>query len=474
MITRSPIAKIHRVALISMLIAPFALAEESSDPEQSHAFIPEPIPFYESKSPSTNRHPDRPSYAKTLDRFTDNDAISWLEFGIEQRSRFELRHEFFANDRESDELFMLRSRAYVGIRDILDPLRFGFEFQDSRLFGSRDDETPTDVNHVEIQQAFAELYFENALGDDQPLSFRVGRMSFDAVDRRLFSRNGFRNTTNAFEGFRIRAGDKQSLWEIDFFAFQPVERRPRQFDRGDEERWIYGINGYWRGWSPHITLEPYYFILDEDRKSLDMVDRELHTLGLHGYGLIGESGFDYDFNFAFQFGETEFENHRAFAAHGELGYSWRHPWQPRVALTFDYATGDDNPDDSESGRFDRLFGSSHTFYGYSDLFRWENTINPALYLSLQPTKQLHIEAYYRTYWLASDNDAWAVPGITDPTGSSGSFVGQEFDVRAVCDINDNASLDVGYIYFVPGDFVQNATDTTDDSDFFYVQMTLTF
>ncbi|HNO79563.1 MAG TPA: alginate export family protein [Phycisphaerae bacterium] len=474
MTTRTPSATVCRAALLFTVIAHVAFADEPTDQPPPPSAKPAPTNVAKSKSPATNRVSDRPGYAKSFDRFTEDGDMSWLDFGIEQRTRFELRHEFFGNDGESDERFMLRSRAYLGVREVLDPLRFGFEFQDSRAYGSRDDETTADVNQTELLQAFGELYFKDALGADQPLSFRVGRMSFDAVDRRLFARNRFRNTTNAFDGFRIRMGDDQSPWELDVFAFQPVERRQRHFDHGDDERWIYGINGYWRGWSPYLTLEPYYFILDEDRKGYDRVDREIHTLGLHGFGLIGETGFDYDFNVAFQFGETEFANHRAFAMHGEIGYSWPHPWKPRAAFMIDYASGDDDPDDAEDKRFDRLFGAAHTFYGYSDIFRWQNTINPAVYISVRPTKRLHLEGYYRTYWLASDTDAWVGPGISDSTGWSGDFVGQEIDLRARYKLCDNANLDLGYAYFMPADFVQNATDTTDDSDFFYVQMVWTF
>jgi hypothetical protein len=417
---------------------------------------------------------DLPHYLRPLDAEVWGDAADWLDFGIQQRTRFELRDDYYAEQLESDNPFLLRTRAYLGIRNIIDPLRFGFEFQDSRQFGSELAEGTGEVNENELLQAFAELYFPDAVGPDHPLSFRFGRMSFDAVNRRLFARNRFRNTTNAFDGFRLRIGDEQSPWDIDIFAFQPVERFLRQIDHGDDERWIYGINGYWRGWSPAITLEPYYFVLDEDRKGFGAIDRELHTIGIHGFGLFGDSGFDYDFDFAYQFGQITGGRHRAFATHGEIGYSFDHKWKPRAAVFFDYATGERDANDDINERFNSLFGAAHNFYGHSDNFGWNNLIQAAFHLSAKPTNKLRLNAFYRNFWLASDSDAFVRAGIRDRHGNSGDWIGHEIDMRTQYQITEELEIDVGYAYFIPGSFTSNAgSNAVDDSDFFYVQLTIT-
>jgi hypothetical protein len=452
------------IALITGL-----LLTDPATAEQAHPAYPS------SRSPSTNRHPDRPNYVGTLlDYSEDAEEMSWLEFGLEQRTRFEIRDDFFRAGQRTDERFLLRSRAFLGIREIFDPLRFGFEFQDSRQFGSELPENRRTVDEHDLLQAFAELYFPDALGTAHPFSFRVGRMSFDAVDRRLFARNRFRNTTNAFDGFRVRLGDQSTVWEVDVFAFMPVERRLRHFDPPDDERWLYGVTGYWRGWSPHLTLEPYYFVLDEDFRTPGTDDRTIHTLGVHGFGLIGDSGFDYDFNVAYQFGDRETGRHRAFAARGEVGYTFKHDWKPRAAVMLNYASGDDDPSDDLSERFDSLFGAAHNFYGHADLFGWQNMINPALYLSVRPTSKLRIETFYRTYWLASKTDAFVRAGLRDPLGESGAFIGQELDVRVRYKLSRHIEFDIGYAWFLPGVFVENVTPTTDDSDFFYVATRITF
>ncbi|HPF41130.1 MAG TPA: alginate export family protein [Phycisphaerae bacterium] len=418
-------------------------------------------------------HRDLPTYVHTYSLGERGD--NWFDFGLEQRTRFEIRDDFYAKSLASDDRFLMRTRGYLGVRSALDPLRFGVEFQDSRrLGGELNIEDTGDINENELLQLFAELYFADAVAPGHPVSIRFGRMSYDTIDRRLVARNRFRNTTNAFDGLRVRIGDDMTPWEIEAFAYQPVERFIRSFDHGDDERWFYGLTGAWRGWSPWVTLEPYYFVLDEDRKAYSAIDREIHTLGLHGFGLIGDSGFDYDFNVAYQFGNVTRGKHRAFATHAELGYTFDTEWTPRAAFMFDYASGDENPNDGVNERFDRLFGAAHNFYGHSDNVILSNLIQAALHLSAKPSKKLKLNAFYRNFWLASDRDAFVSARISDPLGQSGDWVGHEIDLRAQYALSGEVGLDLGFSHFMPGAFTSHAGGASvDDSDFFYVQITIT-
>jgi hypothetical protein len=288
------------------------------------------------------------------------------------------------------------------------------------------------------------------------------------VNRRQVARNRWRNTTNAFDGFRLQLGQNSSPWQFDFFAVMPVERRLRQPDRPDKERWLYGVVGAWRRWSEFITLEPYYFILDQDGKR-DTIDRKIHSMGLHGYGPIGRTGFDYDFDFAFQWGKDGPRRHAAFATYGELGYSWDHAWRPRLSVSGTYARGDRDPDDNRSQRFDRLFNAAH-YMSTNDYFTWQNMISPKVRLEIRPIDKLRIDSSYGAYWLASPRDAWVAAGRRDPSGQSGDFVGQEVDVRFRYQLDPRIELEVGYAHFFPGEFARRSGPSA-HSDFFYVQTT---
>lgn len=446
--------------------------QEAAEPTSQPAEPRKPGGYRPSKAISTGRSPEPVSYARPLSDWTEA-APNWLHMGIEQRTRYDYFDDNYQDDLDRDEPFQLRSRAFLGVQDIIDPLRLGVEFQDSREFNNEMPGTTSNVDENDFLQAFAELYFADALGPREPLSFQVGRFSVDYADRRLVARNGFRNTTNAFDGFRLRAGDRNSIWELEVFAFQPVAIRQLRPDRGNEEQWFYGIVGAWRGWAPLAIFEPYYFILDQDNKGWNAADTELHTFGLHTYGDIGRSGFDYDLDGSFQCGKTEGLTQRAFATHVELGYTFAHAWKPRVATWLNYASGDHNPNDSVDETFNRLFGSSNRLYGFTDYFIWSNMIQPSIGISAQPTDKTRVNAIYRTVWLASDTDAWSRGDRVDPTGQSGDFIGQEIDMFVEQRITDHWVIEVGYGHFMPGNFVRNTGDSP-DSDRFYVQSTLSF
>jgi len=447
--------------------APLSL--DADDKPPSHKAYPG------SRGIGSKRVRDLPLYAKSFEPFWEPDAkVDWLIFGMQHRTRYENRDDFFRSALDSDERFMLRSRGFVGIKDVLDPFRLGVEFLDARALSNDFPELASDVDHADFLQAFVELYFENVGGSGQPVSLRFGRQAFDLGDRRLFARNRWPNNSNAFDGFRLRIGDEASEWEVEAFAFQPVDRRFYSPNPNNEDVGFYGVIGYFRKWSPYVTFEPYYFVLDEDLETPGSIDSERHTLGLRAFGLIGKTGFDYDLNTVFQFGDTEVGDIRAFGFAADVGYQFDHPWKPRVAAMFQYASGDNDPTDRLDEGFDPLFGAPHPFLGFSDNFVWSNIMNPALYVSAKPTDKLGIVSVYRAYWLESDVDSFPRAGIVDPTGTSGNFIGQELDIQVNYRIDEHTTLETGFAHFMPGTFTRSAGDDITDSDFFYVQMEISY
>lgn len=457
-----------------------ASSQPATSPADADAAGQKKRTVYRTKAKSARPKSDPPPYVKPMSKHAERYGVEawkkldWLDFGLEHRTRFELRDDYYlrGDPENDDEQFLLHTDVYIGVREIFDPFRFAIELRDARQFMSDFPEDTRDVNENDILQAFGELYFKDALGEGYPVRFRAGRMTLDLVDRKLIARNNWRNTSDAHDGFRLTLGDVNTDWQIDAFATMLVEIRQTQLDRSNEEDWFFGVVGAWRRWSQYVTLEPYYIVRDQDRKNPARADRTIHTLGLHAFGPIAQSGFDYDVDAAFQFGEDGRRDHRAFAAYGELGYTFAHDWKPRLSFATSYASGDRNPNDNISERFDRLRNPRHP-PSMSDLFRWENTISPRLRLAFQPHKDWRVETGYGAHWLASDSDAWPIPGRRDPLGRSGDFVGQDFDIRIRYQINENTELDAGYSHFMPGDFVQN-TGPADDSDFFYVALTFDF
>jgi hypothetical protein len=470
------------------------------EPAAAPAAKPEPkistSYFKPSSSYSTQPESDPPRYVKNLSKtgieaFKD---ITWLDVGLDHRTRYEFRsNDIRRTDLTLDQPFLLRSRAYVGIREILDPFRGAIEFQDSRRYNGKFPHDDRDFNDYDLIQGYGELYFKRALGQDdrnqdRPIRFRIGRMAYEALDRRLIGRNEWRNTTNTFEGFRINLGKEANDWEVDLWAYQPVKRLLTTFDQRVENQWFYGVIGHWRKWSDIITLQPYYMGLVQDGSKTGQIDREIHAPSLRGYGKISNTNLDYDFNLIYQFGRNGAERHEAHGYTLETGYTFKHEWKPRISAFYGYASGDRNPNDNVNNRFERFFGFARP-WSADDYIVFENIKAPKIKLEFQPAKDLRIDGGYGWFWLASstdrfnnlldgNNSAIPNPGFNrDPTGRSGDFIGHSFDIRARYKLTANVDTTVGYSHFVSGSFTRNRQlaslgKSPGSSDFFYVEVVI--
>ena len=436
-----------------------------------------PSYYRDARSYSTKRDLDPPKYTRNLSEIgiESFSALTCLDVGLDYRFRYEYRADDIRRATAVlDQPFLHRTRLYLGIRDALDPLRFAIELTDSRRYHSRFERDNRDVNEFELTTLCAELYFKgalghDALGNDRPLSIRGGRMNFEFLDRRLLANNQWRNTPNTFQGFRITLGREENDWQLELLAVQPLARLKYDLDEPVANQWVYAAIGHWRRWSDIITLEPYYLGLQQS-SGLGVIDREIHSAALRGYGVFGGSGFDYDFDVVYQFGHNGSERHRAFGATAEIGCTFDHPWKPRLSAFYGYASGDRDPMDNQSQRFERFFGFGRP-WSANDYIVWENISTPKVRAEIQPGSKLRVDAGYSFYWLASDTDRFANANIRDRKGASGSFIGHEFDIRARYQLTPKVELTAGYAHFVPGNFTRNS-GKPDDTDFAYLEITV--
>lgn len=454
---------------------------------------------------------DPPAYVRNLSKtqFEQFRDVEWLDVGLDFRTRYEYRENDlrrrtnpstgatlnkYRND--PDNLWLLRTRAYVGVKDILDPLRFAVEFEDARSYNSIYEKTDADVNEFELIQGYGELYFANALGHNRPISIRAGRQSLELLDRRMIGNNQFRNTTNNFEGVRVRFGKKQNNWDLDTFAFQPVERTMNKFDQPDEDTWIYGAVLSLKQWSDYVTLQPYVLGRKVNGDPLNRVvanrkaDMDIYAPGLRVYGLLWDSGFDFDADLNKQFGRSGALNnsalgqvqrqHDALAYSLELGYSFDHDWKPRASLYYGYGSGDKDANDSINNRFDAFYGFNQP-WSRNDYFSWDNIHAPKTRLEFTPYKDVRVDMGYNAYWLQSESDAWNRANLRDRSGQSGSFLGHEFDIRLRHKLNPYVDWSLSYARFTPGDFTQSFNQTVsasagpftnEPSNFFYFEVSL--
>ncbi len=451
-------------------VFPAGLTLPAPLPEAASAVDADRNYYVEPRSYGTRRETEPPKYVRNLGEIDWLDAPddTWLDLGLDYRMRYEYRQNDLRRPVQVlDEPFLLRTRAYLGVKEIIDPFRFAVEFEDARRYNSQFPIDTRDVNENELIQGYGELYFADGVGDNRPLRIQYGRLAFEYMDRRLIARNEWRNTTNNFQGLRAIFGQQSNDWQFDLLAVQPIERLPFRLDRVDEERWFFGGLGDWRRWSEVVTIQPYWLTL-YDRGNSDRFSRTISTLGVRSYGIVGETGYDFDTDFAFQVGRNGDEDHRAFGFTTEIGYSFEHATKPRLAAFVGYASGDRNPDDGVNQRFDRLYGFGRP-WSADDYISWENVFTPKLRFEWQPHKKIRCDAGYSAYWLASDTDAWPNVNLRDPTGQSGSFMGQELDIRIRFPARDRTEVTLGYAHFFTGEFPRKLGKPL-PSDFFYIEL----
>lgn len=435
---------------------------EAAAPPRRNYFVP-------SRSIGTRREPEPPPYVRNIrdiEWFDTED--DWLDLGVDYRMRYEYRHNDLRRPVPGlDEPFLLRTRVYIGVRERFDPLRGYIEFEDARRYHSQFPEDVRDVNENEIIQAVGELYFADAVNGDRPLRLQAGRFAFEYADRRLIARNAWRNTTNTFQGARVILGEESDNWQIDLLALQPIDRLMTQFDQADNDRWFFGALGEWREWSDVVTLEPYYLILDQNGSG-NRSNRHIHTAGLRGYGVVPETSYDFDLQQIIQYGRNDGLPHFALAATAEIGYTYDQPSKPRVSAFSGYASGDQNPYDNRSGRFERLFGFARP-WSSDDYITFDNIITQKFRFEINPHSKIRIDAGYSHYWLANRRDIWLNTQLQDPTGNSGRYMGQELDLRIRIAATNHLDVTLGYAHFLPGGFTRR-TGKPWTSDFFYVEL----
>jgi hypothetical protein len=409
--------------------------------------------FAQEADPQQARQPDPAKNEKTVLRTAD-----WLDISFSARLRCEtLDNRFRFGEVGSDQQLPQRTRIGVGIKEVIDPLRFHFEFEDSRIHLNDSGSVITTqmVDEHDILQLYVSLVFNQKPGSGLPTTISFGRQSFDLGNRRLFAYNRYRNTTNRWDGLRWSIGAPKK-WNLDTFFFIPVRIQMYQMDRRVKGAYFWG--GYFsKPWKSGVNTELYYFGLWEDPNLAQSTKRRFTTIGGRLFKDTGPKVFGYEVESAWQFGRFANFDHFAHFQHLQLTYTFDARWQPSVSGLYDYAAGDKDPNDNRSDNFDPLFGARRFEYGPTGIYQWMSRTNissPALYFALKPVKRFEFMPNVRWQWLAQARAPWAGGLLRDPTGRSGAYVGNSMEWRLRYTFASYFRPEIGYVRFFKGRFAK--------------------
>lgn len=403
----------------------------------------------------------------------------------------QLNNPFRANQSGSDQL--IASRLLLSFKAGGENLFGELELQDSRTWLD-DDGTPLgtdDVNTAEPLQLY--VGWRNGTDPQDSLSVRAGRMTFDIGSRRYFSRARLRNSLRSFNGLHVdwHKGD----WQLQALYTTPVQARPtsageldrneHEFDREYSNVRFWGLHSAWFGLEK-TTLDLSFFSLEEeDGHGLATRDRDIQTFSLRWLKTPAVSEWDYEAEGAWQTGEMRATtaatdvtdlDHEAIMVHAHLGYRFADRWNSRLVLRTDYASGDRNPGDDESNRFDTLYGASPFDFGMTGIygaFSRANVISSILKWEFSPISGYSVELGYRTGWVEEEEDVHVPSNVLDSLDETNTFIGQQLETRVRFNLSEHILADFGGIYLHKGELLRDAANAADAGNtiYWYAQLT---
>jgi hypothetical protein len=403
--------------------------------------------------------------------------------------------DFRANTPLSDNDFLLlRTRFHAGYLPT-DWLALYAEGQNSSSTGDRRNPNTQSDGPTDLRQA----YFRLGGFEGLPLSLQLGRQELSYGDERLVGTFDWDNIGRTFDAAKLRF-EQKSFW-VDAFTGCVLINNDNQFNEPNYDDWFSGVYASTRDVIPKTELQLYFFSDNANGSSPTHVGtstkgnspRDIYTIGSRFQTLPDQlNGWDLNGEFAGQFGNYQYPagtpgvvngsrlNQLAYATHIEGGYACQESdLRPRLGLGFDYASGDDNPNDRTHNTFVNLYPTNHKFYGAMDFFSWQNLIDPYVKASIIPLKNVSVALTYNAMWLASTSDFfYQVNQSTRTTGGYGihpqydSFVGHELDLVVTYKPKPFLQLQAGFGHFFIGSYVRESLQSvggSNDANWVYVQ-----
>jgi len=366
------------------------------------------------------------------------------------------------------------------------------QLQDSRIFFGDlnrhdfDRKCPHE-NRIDLRQAYIE---HKSLGGG-PFGLKLGRQAISYGDNRIWGPGNWGNA-GRYTWDAAKLYYYTDFVHLDAIAGEHIFYDATKFDGYHYDYQVYGLYAQLpRTKAANFDL---FYVLKRDHHDhtageSGISDLKRHTVGTYVKGKFGETDagtFDYNGTAAYQFGDHGKDTVKAYAAVGEMGYTFKRRFTPRLYAACSYASGDSDPDDGDNGTFDGVNGAVDKLYGRINFFSFKNLIDYQCGLSINPSKKSKLSVDYHLFQLARSKDAWYWSNcknqLRDNTGASGRSLGQEVDFIAKWQVPLSPSMKktikklellAGYSYFIPGRFVENK-GSGGDANWAFLQMALFF
>jgi hypothetical protein len=367
---------------------------------------------------------------------------------------------------ESGDQSLMRTRFGGGLK-LAPGVKGYFSIQDARIMGAEGSPSGTLAN-VDLFLAYADI---DSIGR-RPFALRVGRQVFQYGDGRVVSGSDWGNAGRAWDGARVRFTPKQ--WQVDGLVSWISEGR---LTGGD--RLFMGGDALWKP-SKFAEAELYTFMRsfgDSGFTSETGSRGRLYdaTSGLRLRLMRGR--YDVKGEGAVQRGHRAGDGVNAWFGAVRAAMDLPGRWKPRVQAEWIAASGDKNPTDGSSQRYDPVYWSGHGYLGTLDVVGCSNVVDWNGVIFVQPGKTWGANAEVHRFRLMQARDAWADDAGTtlrrSTAGTAGLDIGTELDLGLKWDPRPRVGLSGGWSHLWIGDYVLN-TGGGDDLDWGYLQLAFSF
>lgn len=342
-----------------------------------------------------------------------------------------------------------------------------------------------------------------------PVSVKAGRQELAYGDQRLVGHLRWNNNARTFDALKVRW--QNALFGVDLFTGGLVYNDNLNLNRSHIGTDTFsGAYFNWPTLAAKAVVESYVLarnvgagIADKDFSGVPAPFRlpakqDLYTAGIRVRSKPGAYGpWDYGYELMHQFGNRATTapaaapaavrtaarlKQDAYAAVVQGGYTWtEHAWQPRLAVLYSFASGDQHAADARSQTFQNLFATTHLHYGYMDLNSLQNLHDLRLTYAVRPATNLSLALEGHIQHLVTSADFWYnVGGVFRNAGGyatrgQSNELGQEIDLVASWNPIPSTQLEVGVSRYFRGRYIKESladNGGSKDAKYVYVQLTL--
>ena len=329
----------------------------------------------------------------------------YLTLGGEIREKFELLDQPGFGTGPGDQngyflqRYLLSTDFHLGAR-----FRFFTELQSGLEDGRNGGPRPTDLDRLDLHQAFADWRIAGT--EPHGITLRIGRQELAFGSGRLIAPAEGLNLRRSLDGGRINV--KKGKVDFNASVVRLVASKPGIFDDVPDHTQSFWGTGFVmpRPFWKIANIGVYYLGFDNQKSIFAKgVGREIReTFGAHIWKRTGS--WDYDDEGLFQTGSFRGAPIRAWALSEDGGYTFtRVPLHPRIGMRADATSGDKGQQHHALGSFDPLFSAVPVWSGPSALIGGINLIDVTPSVRMKLTSSLGLTLESSTFLRESRYDA---------------------------------------------------------------------